>query len=490
MALTLGSCAQLATASPHAKVIGGKLATGSPVGTATVAIIASSAKSPWAGHTCGGVLVAPQLVLTARHCVDDAPYLTLPRDYDVVLGSGADFTLSKTSWAGTARTRVLSIHRTGGPYLGAWNRGADLALLRLEGALPGSTTMAIAHPGDEAWWGSTAPRATGVSVYGWGATKDANDRTGAGPSGFPTQLQTAELPTVTSDVCSANAEFPAITRHYICAGATSHGSGGVHTGCIGDSGGPLVATDPAAAPGDPAAALKVVGIVSFGEHGECAADYGRYVRVADYAGWIDAFIAASTAVPSGATPPVLAKSSFVKGRTKLGFRVRGGVSRQIMTLFDTPFGATIEGARSSDAATIAVSLPPTRSGVIVARFRSIDAAGDESVSSDKVRVKTARDRLAPHMGKVSARSIGHGMWKLSWVRPVDNDRVVAVTVERRKVGSKRWVYTDAYECTACWTSRSAHVQLSSYEVAGAGRWQWRMTPIDRALNRGKSVLAK
>ncbi|MBC7462146.1 MAG: serine protease, partial [Thermoleophilia bacterium] len=359
--LVLGVAAPLAGAAPSAKVIGGKPAAGSPIGTAIVSITYAEAKAPWAGHTCGGVLVAPQLVLTARHCVDDAPYLTMPHDYDVALGTGPTFALSKASWAGTPRTRVQSIHRSPGAYITAWNRGADLALLRLEGTLPGSTTLAIAHPGDEAWWGGTAARASGVSVYGWGATIDADDNKGTGPSGYPTVLQSAELPTVTTDTCIANAEFPMISKNYICAGATQHTTGGVHSGCTGDSGGPLVATDPAALPGDPAAANRVVGIVSFGEHNECGADYGRYVRVADYAGWIDAFIASTTPVPSGTSAPVLAKSSFVNGTTRLALRSTGGpAAKQVMVLVDTPTGSTIEMGRFAAGAAISAPLPPSK----------------------------------------------------------------------------------------------------------------------------------
>jgi hypothetical protein len=96
----------------------------------------------------------------------------------------------------------------------------------------------------------------------------------------------------------------------------------------------------------------------------------------------------------------------------------------------------------------------------------------------------------PRIGKASARSLGKGYWKLTWTRPIDNDRVVAVSIDRRRAGSKRWIPTDSYECVGCWNSRTAHVQLSSYEQAPAGKWQWRITPIDRALNYGKPVLAK
>ncbi|MCW2950226.1 MAG: peptidase and chymotrypsin/Hap [Thermoleophilia bacterium] len=483
-----------AAAALTARVIGGKPAMGSSVGTAIVGIVASNAASPWAGHTCGGVLVAPQVVLTARHCVDSSPYITMPRDYDVVLGLGPTFDLRKR-WAGTQRTRVLSIHRSPGLNLSAQQSGWDLALLRLETPLAGATTLPFAHPGDEAWWGATTARTSGVHIFGWGARTDADESKGTDPSNFPVQLQTADLPTVTPDTCAANAQFPASARKFICAGATRHTSTLVRSGCVGDSGGPLVATDPSADPADQAAAVKIVGVVSFGEHAECGEEYGRYVRVSDYAWWIDSFIAATTPVPSGVGAPIVAKSTFSAGKTHLRMASTGGADARRLLVLAEPVGEStghvIEAVRVPVSPQVAVPLPPSRSGRLAVRVRALDSVGNESVSSPRFRVRTKIDRMAPRLGAVTVRALGRGYWRLSWARPVDNDRVIALAVQRRKLGATRWVYDAVeFDCDDCWVNAKSRLQRSGIVSERPGSWQFRLIPIDRALNFGTPVVAR
>ncbi|MEO6867725.1 MAG: trypsin-like serine protease, partial [Gaiellales bacterium] len=136
LAVLLSSAALIATtaagARPSAKVIHGRDASSTEVGALSIVSIGDAgASSAWSSFFCGGTLIAPQLVVTARHCVDESPFITDARQLVVFRGSGPNVNLPKQGWSGVSTVRVVSIHRSPGSNTKQFNTGGDLALLRL-----------------------------------------------------------------------------------------------------------------------------------------------------------------------------------------------------------------------------------------------------------------------------------------------------------------------------------------------------------------------
>lgn len=476
-----------------ADVINGRPAIASDPGVnAIVAILGVGAPSASAAQSCGGVLIAPRVVLTARHCVESPPYLYAPAEIAVARAANGGLLLPPQGFGGVTSAGVASIHRSAGTYAAAMDRGDDLAVLRLSHDLPGTTPMTIARPGDEAWWGGATGRATGVNVIGWGATTDTDVRTGTYAGGYPNVLQYASLPTVDPDTCALRSRTPAFTRHFLCAGAIGSAATS-RSACYGDSGGPLLATDPAAADGDPGAGVRLVGIVSNGEVDACTAAYGRFVRVADHAAWIDSFIATGAGAPSDVHPPVLVTTKVVRAgtRVQLAQHAEGAHSVAVAPIYLTPGGSRVElprvGMSTARTTSATLDLRPSRSGTVRLLLHGLDVAGVES--ADRVlTVPTRVDRTAPRLASGRATSLGHGLWGLRLGALADDDRPVAVTVEHRRPGTIKWHWLDVIACDSCFVSRTAHVPRTVVLGDGAGRWQFRLTPIDRAGNRGRPVV--
>lgn len=198
------------------------------------------------GQFCGGTVIAPQLVLTAGHCVHEKTAGTI----DVV----ANIT-SLTDEANGQRVPVTQIDTAPG-----WDYNTmrhDMAVLHL--AQPVSAPpLPLAGPADLQAWN---PGQT-VSVAGWGAT--AQD-----PDQYPDQLNTVDLQVDRQKLCGSayKGYDPAIT---LCVGAPPSND---KDACFGDSGGPLITRAGGQA--------KLIGTVSFG--GDHCADPkapGVYAKVA------------------------------------------------------------------------------------------------------------------------------------------------------------------------------------------------------------------
>jgi hypothetical protein len=106
-----------------------------------------------------------------------------------------------------------------------------------------------------------------------------------------------------------------------------------------------------------------------------------------------------------------------------------------------------------------------------------------------VTVPTRVDRVAPKVASARATSLGHSLWGVQLGALSDDDRVVAVFVEHRRPGTTKWHWLDVVACDSCFVSRSARVPRRFVLGDTPGKWQFRLTPVDRAGNRGSPLVA-
>jgi trypsin len=226
---------------------------------------ASAGEYPWMaairtdlnGQYCGGSLVAPAVVVTAAHCVQELIENTLallplePVKVKVTLGR---LTLNGTGGE-TIAARALHVHS---------DADVDAAVLELTRASV-QTPINWIRPGQESLY------APGVlsTVTGWGATSE-------GGSGSNT-LKEAQVHIVSDTQCRQT--YPnLVDSAMVCAGEPQ---GGVDT-CQGDSGGPLMVPKPGGG-------FLLAGLTSFGNG--CARPNvpGVYTEVAAASAFIDTY---------------------------------------------------------------------------------------------------------------------------------------------------------------------------------------------------------
>lgn len=218
-------------------------------------VVALSARSRFgsgrSGQFCGGVAVGPRTVVTAAHCmgsealgVDD--WRKVP-DLRVVQG--------RTDLSGTAGEELGLSDVWVDPAFDPATNANDVAVITLDQALPGGTTLPMAQRSDTADYRA----GTQARVYGWG------DTTGHGD--YPTALRTAPVTIFADTVCEQAYPGGSVGTYQpasmVCAGAKEGG----RDACQGDSGGPLVVGG------------RLVGLVSWGNGCAQAAYPGVYTRV-------------------------------------------------------------------------------------------------------------------------------------------------------------------------------------------------------------------
>jgi secreted trypsin-like serine protease len=243
-----------------ARVIGGSPV---PEGGApwVAALVRHNARNAQSGQSCAGSVIAPTVVLTAAHCVDDRK----PADVDVVTGR------TRLSSGAGQRIRVASI-----AISPDWNPSGlrhDVAVLGLEVptlappiGFAGPAQGALVRPGTE------------LLATGWGRQNEA-------PGTAADDLQQVPLFVFPQDSCDGRYRAFDATFH-LCAG----GRNGPNATCKGDSGGGVIGFD--------GPAPLVTGLVSFGSS-HCADGGPRvYARVPTEAAWI----AAQAGLPPPAEP--------------------------------------------------------------------------------------------------------------------------------------------------------------------------------------------
>lgn len=225
-------------ASPAQAVVGGEAAVG-PLARATVMVLSSR------GGVCSGIVLAPDVVLTAGHCAaaadehrvhykgpDGAPVLIVPQQ--IVRHPGYE--------PGAVATRRRSI---------------DLALLRLPDPVPASFAAA-------ALASATPAKGAALTVGGYGVAREGDARsTGT--------FRTASLRQI---------EPHGPSRILLWASDPAKAGAGA---CTGDSGGPVAADD---------GAIAAVSTWASGSSGRACGEVSQAVLVAPQRAWIDGTVAA------------------------------------------------------------------------------------------------------------------------------------------------------------------------------------------------------
>jgi trypsin len=298
----------LAAAAPAQAIVSGYAVTsGTDSYPWQVAVVTASSTTSdtW---LCGGTLVAPDLVLTAAHCVvEDDGRIAMPANIYALNGS-TELDDSDATGDGRAMsfTRAADVALYPGIDLAGSVPSGDLALVRLQAAPPLGRPLRVIDDSQSGWW-DVARR---LRVTGWGlrspdAPAPEND------------LRWASVYRQADDSCSSSygADFAAGTM--FCAlgrPLPADPTGPVGDTCQGDSGGPIVT--PLTPDGDPTQpanpdAWALVGVTSWGIGCGSPSYPGVYARLGDPLLRAFATDAAPTWAPVSLTAPTMPSTAAV-----------------------------------------------------------------------------------------------------------------------------------------------------------------------------------
>lgn len=203
------------------------------------------------GQFCGGVLVGPEKVLTAAHCLQRGSSGVTQQDMGdlKVIAERGDMESPTGTEVDVTGMWVNPGYDTG-------THAGDVAVLTLAHPLPEGSAIAMARTDDSAYTPGTS-----ATVYGWG------DTTGSGD--YSPTLRAARVRVLPDAICQeayeGSPDGTFTPDSMLCAGDQAGG----RDACQGDSGGPLVAHG------------RLIGLVSWGTGCGQAEQPGVYTRVSD-----------------------------------------------------------------------------------------------------------------------------------------------------------------------------------------------------------------
>ena len=215
---------------------------------------------------CGASLVAPDVILTAAHCVSgdessDEPDTFPAGNFRFLLG---------TKLRDNGGERIGAVQIVEHPLWDeSGNVSGDVALVKLERASTLGSPIGLAQPADKPNWEPGDP----ATVIGWGG-KEFIAPPDAFPAGFfvdntTNELNEVTIPIVSDDDCELSYSHMLVgfdPETDVCAGEET----GNKDSCQGDSGGPLMVQS--------GGAWKQVGVVSEGLGCAYPTQYGIYAE--------------------------------------------------------------------------------------------------------------------------------------------------------------------------------------------------------------------